>query len=78
VYLVIVAVRYTFPGTSDVALRYWPVRIVAIDQESAEKAAMGWAELPKRDFREDAIPQAVRATTVEVLSEIDCIAGATA
>lgn len=75
VWLVMVTVRYT-KGGFDSAFRFWPVRIVARNADSAQIGAMNWAEMQHPEgIPEDAGRFAYEATTtIALLGGIDCIA----
>ena len=75
VYLVLVFVRYWLSASDPVAVRFWPVRIVARSHDSAQIGAMNWAEGQKDvSIAPGAIATAVSASTIQTLAEIDCIA----
>ena len=74
VYLVLVFVRYWLSASDPVAVRYWPVRIVARSHDSAQNGAMNWAERQKDIIMPPgAIATAISASTLQILTEIDCI-----
>jgi len=78
VYLVLVFVRYhasDYPNSLQSTVRFWTVRIVAQSHESAQIGAMNWAQMQKDIGIPDRCKaQAVSASTIQVLTDIDCIA----
>jgi hypothetical protein len=77
VYLIIVSVGYSCQTQTNPIIKYWPVRIVAFNEDAANRGAMAYAELQDAGFDKTVRAFAHSAVLVDTLGRIDCIAEST-